>query len=105
MTAKRLLLLFARAGKRAVQIGDAAAGAIVGLDLEGRWYGVLGGEVVSRVNPEAVPGQSASMAFAFTAGAPIAKVAVKAGMAEVFKNMPLLVFALAGGFTTNFISP
>lgn len=58
MTAKRLLFLFARAGKRAVQIGDAAAGAIVGLDLEGRWYGVLGGEVVSRVNPEAVTGQS-----------------------------------------------
>lgn len=47
---------------------------------------------------------SASMAFAFTAGAPIAKVAVQAGSAEVFKNMPLLVFALAGGFTTNFIS-
>jgi L-rhamnose-H+ transport protein len=47
---------------------------------------------------------SASMAFAFTAGAPIAKVAVGAGTAEVFKNMPLLVFALAGGFTTNFVS-
>jgi L-rhamnose-H+ transport protein len=46
---------------------------------------------------------SASMAFAFTAGAPIARTAVSAGTAEVFKNMPLLVFALAGGFTTNFI--
>jgi len=47
---------------------------------------------------------SASMALAFTAGAPIARVAVEAGTVEVFKNMPLLVFALAGGFTTNFIA-
>ncbi|MFA7172981.1 MAG: L-rhamnose/proton symporter RhaT [Kiritimatiellia bacterium] len=47
---------------------------------------------------------SASMALAFTAGAPIAQVAVDAGTEEVFKNMPLLVFALAGGFTTNFIA-
>ena len=47
---------------------------------------------------------SASMAFAFTAGAPIAKTALDAGTPEVFKNMPLLVFALAGGFTTNFIA-
>jgi L-rhamnose-H+ transport protein len=44
------------------------------------------------------------MAFAFTVGSPIAVVSVKAGAADVFKNMPLLVFALAGGFTTNFIS-
>ena len=47
---------------------------------------------------------SASMAFAFTAGKPIADAAVEAGAMEVFKNMPLLVLALAGGFTTNFIS-
>jgi L-rhamnose-H+ transport protein len=47
---------------------------------------------------------SASMAFAFTAGAPIARTAVRFGTPEVFKNMPLLVFALAGGFTTNFVS-
>lgn len=46
---------------------------------------------------------SASMAFAFTAGAPISKIAVEAGTKDVFSNMPLLVFALAGGFTTNFI--
>ena len=31
---------------------------------------------------------SASMAFAFTAGKPIAAASVKAGTAEVFKNMP-----------------
>jgi L-rhamnose-H+ transport protein len=47
---------------------------------------------------------SASMAFAFTAGAPISQLAVDSGTAPVFKNMPLLVFALAGGFTTNFIA-
>lgn len=47
---------------------------------------------------------SASMALAFTAGAPIAAAALEAGTASFFKNMPLLVFALAGGFTTNFIS-
>jgi L-rhamnose-H+ transport protein len=47
---------------------------------------------------------SASMAFAFTSGVPIADAAVEAGTVEVFKNMPLLVLALAGGFTTNFIS-
>jgi len=47
---------------------------------------------------------SASMAFAFTAGSPIAALAVKTGTADFFKNMPLLVFALAGGFTTNFIT-
>jgi L-rhamnose-H+ transport protein len=47
---------------------------------------------------------SASMAFAFTVGTPIASAAVQAGTSEVFKNMPLLIFALAGGFTTNFIS-
>ena len=47
---------------------------------------------------------SACMAFAFTAGMPIADAAVKAGTVDVFKNMPLLVLALAGGFTTNFIS-
>lgn len=47
---------------------------------------------------------SASMAFAFTSGAPIADASVQAGTVEVFKNMPILVLALAGGFTTNFIS-
>ena len=47
---------------------------------------------------------SASMALAFTAGKPIAAESVRAGTQEVFKNMPLLVLALAGGFTTNFIS-
>lgn len=57
MKANQLIKMFAKAGKRAVMAGDADAGVIVGLDLEGRWFGVLGGEVLSRVNPEAVLGQ------------------------------------------------
>jgi L-rhamnose-H+ transport protein len=47
---------------------------------------------------------SASMAFAFSAGAPIAVASVRAGAVPVFKNMPLLVLALAGGFSTNLVS-
>ena len=47
---------------------------------------------------------SASMALAFTWGQPIAAQSVRAGTAAVFVNMPILVLALAGGFTTNFIS-
>jgi len=58
MRAAQLLKALAKAGKRAVLAGDLGAGAVVGLDLEGRWYGVLGGEVLSRVSPEAVAGQS-----------------------------------------------
>ena len=58
MEAIRLIKLFAEAGKRAILVGDSDAGVIVGLDLEGRWYGVLCGEVLSRVNPEAVAGQN-----------------------------------------------
>ncbi len=46
---------------------------------------------------------SSCMAFAFDAGKPIAEAAVAAGTQDVFKNMPVLVVALAGGFTTNII--
>lgn len=47
---------------------------------------------------------SASMAVAYSYGEPIAKAAVDAGTKKIFENMPLSVMALAGGFTTNFIS-
>jgi len=43
------------------------------------------------------------MAFAFAAGKPIAELAVKYGTPDIFKNFPVLVVALAGGITTNFI--
>jgi L-rhamnose-H+ transport protein len=45
---------------------------------------------------------SASMAFAFASGAPIAAGAVRHG-ADALRNLPLLIVAFAGGFTTNFI--
>ncbi len=47
---------------------------------------------------------SACMALAINAGHPIADEALKAGTAKVFSNIPIFVFALGGGFTTNFFS-
>ena len=47
---------------------------------------------------------SACMALAINAGHPIAAEATRAGTAKVFSNIPIFVFALGGGFTTNFIS-
>ena len=44
---------------------------------------------------------SACMSFGFTAGAPIAELATKYGVADLWKNTPVLVVILAGGFTTN----
>jgi L-rhamnose-H+ transport protein len=46
---------------------------------------------------------SACMAFAFEAGKPIAEHAVASGSQDLFKNFPVLIVALAGGFTTNCI--
>jgi len=48
---------------------------------------------------------SACMAFAMAAGKPIADAAAdpKIGTPDLFKNFPVLVVVLAGGFTTNFI--
>ncbi len=46
---------------------------------------------------------SACMAIAIKSGGPIAAQAIKAGTDEVFMNIPIFVFALAGGFTTNFV--
>jgi hypothetical protein len=58
MTAKQILRAFARAGKRVHLVGDLEAGVIIALDLEGRLYTVLGGEVLNRVNLEAIAGES-----------------------------------------------
>ena len=46
---------------------------------------------------------SSCMAIAFAAGKPIAQHAAATGTPDLFKNFPLLIIALAGGFTTNFI--
>jgi L-rhamnose-H+ transport protein len=43
------------------------------------------------------------MAFAFAAGKPIAEAAVRSGAKPLFQNFPVLIVALFGGFTTNFI--
>jgi L-rhamnose-H+ transport protein len=46
---------------------------------------------------------SACMALAFWQGAPIAATAVRMGTPDLFKNFPILIVALAGGFTTNLV--
>jgi L-rhamnose-H+ transport protein len=46
---------------------------------------------------------SACMAFALTAGKPIAAVAVEHGTPDLWQNTPVLIVVFAGGFTTNFI--
>ena len=47
---------------------------------------------------------SGCMAMALHEGGPIADEALKAHAQEVFMNMPILVPALAGGFTSNFVA-
>jgi L-rhamnose-H+ transport protein len=46
---------------------------------------------------------SACMSYGFAAGKPIAALAVRHGASELWKNLPVLIIVLAGGFTTNFI--
>ncbi len=46
---------------------------------------------------------SSCMAFAFAAGKPIAEAAIRSGTKPLFQNFPVLIVALFGGFTTNFI--
>jgi L-rhamnose-H+ transport protein len=46
---------------------------------------------------------SASMAYGFQAGKPIGELAKTHGTADLWKNLPVLVVILFGGFTTNFI--
>src|SRR5665213_2966034 len=44
---------------------------------------------------------SSCMAYGFAAGKPIAELAVKHGTPQLWKNLPVLVVVLLGGFTTN----
>ena len=46
---------------------------------------------------------SSCMAFAFAAGKPIAEAAVRSGARPLFQNFPVMIVALLGGFTTNFV--
>ena len=59
--------------------------------VKGLWVAVFAGVM------------SSCMAFAFAAGKPVAEHAVALGAPDLFRNFPVLIVALAGGFTTNFI--
>ena len=59
--------------------------------VKGAWVAVFAGIM------------SSCMAFAFAAGKPIAEAAVQSGAKPLFQNFPVLIVALFGGFTTNFI--
>jgi hypothetical protein len=58
MKATQLLNALAKAGRRAHLVGNTEAGVIAALDVEGRLFAVLDGQVLNRVNPEALCGQS-----------------------------------------------
>jgi L-rhamnose-H+ transport protein len=46
---------------------------------------------------------SACMSYGFAAGKPIAALAVTNGASDLWKNLPVLIIVLAGGFTTNLL--
>lgn len=46
---------------------------------------------------------SACMAFAISAGKPIARAALDAGAPSIYQNNPVFILAMGGGFTTNFV--
>jgi L-rhamnose-H+ transport protein len=59
--------------------------------VKGAWVAVFAGIM------------SSCMAFAFAAGKPIAEAAIQSGARPLFQNFPVLIVALLGGFTTNFV--
>jgi L-rhamnose-H+ transport protein len=59
--------------------------------VKGAWVAVFAGIM------------SSCMAFAFAAGKPIAEAAIRSGAKPLFQNFPVLIVALLGGFTTNFV--
>ncbi len=56
MQLEELSQLFKNSLRRHHLVGDARAGVLIGLDLEGRLFAVSGGEVLNRVNPAAFEG-------------------------------------------------
>ncbi|MEI6168245.1 MAG: hypothetical protein WCS52_13760 [bacterium] len=56
MTGFELVELFRQGSRRCHVIGSLENGVVAGLDLEGRLFAVLNGEVVNKVNPEAILG-------------------------------------------------
>lgn len=59
--------------------------------VKGMWVAVFSGVM------------SACMAFAIKSGDPMGAIAVQHGVSDVFKNTPVLIVVLLGGFTTNFV--
>ncbi len=59
--------------------------------VKGLWIAVFAGVM------------SACMAFGIAAGEPVAALAEKTGTATLWRNTPVFIFILAGGFTTNFL--
>ncbi len=55
---KQMLEAFEKAGKRVHVVGNSEKGVIAALDMEGRLFTVLNGEILNRVNFEAIKGQS-----------------------------------------------
>ena len=58
MKIKELLKLFEQSRRRCLLLGNAQAGALIGLDLEGRIYAFLDSVVLNRANPDALLEQS-----------------------------------------------
>lgn len=54
MRGNELIELFKQGVKRHHLVGDLDNGVVIGLDLEGRLFTIFDGEVVSKVNPEAI---------------------------------------------------
>jgi L-rhamnose-H+ transport protein len=59
--------------------------------VKGAWVAIFAGVM------------SSCMAFSFAAGKPIAEAAVRSGAQPLFQNFPVMIVALLGGFTTNFL--
>ncbi|OGV36563.1 MAG: hypothetical protein A2020_10190 [Lentisphaerae bacterium GWF2_45_14] len=54
MKSSEFIALFEKGKKRFQIVGDEKNGVLIGLDLEGRLFTIIDGEVVNRVNPEAI---------------------------------------------------
>lgn len=63
MKFKEMKRMLDASGKRYHVIGSEDNGAVAGLDLEGRLFTIVNGEVVSRVNQAAISGQSTRNGF------------------------------------------
>jgi hypothetical protein len=63
MTGKELIHLFKKATRRTHVIGTVENGIIVALDMEGRLFTVVNGQVISKVNPAAIRARSNKKQF------------------------------------------